>query len=79
MKKVNIDLMLGRRTRCHYRRTIQRTILIYSFLPATKATKVSLLGPILTRYGLDSETVYTQFNKKTLNWLPGIQIPVAIQ
>ena len=78
MKKVNIDLMLGRRTECLIMKTLPKDNIIHSILPAKEARKGSPLGAILTRYGLDAESIYALFNNKTLQWLPGINIPITI-
>ena len=78
MKKVNIDLMLGRRTECLIMKPLPKDNIIHSILPARQARKGSPLGAILTRYALDAEVIYAIFNNKTFQWLPGIDIPVTI-
>jgi ribosomal protein L11 len=78
MKKVNIDLMLGRRTECLIVKMVPKDTVIHSTLPAREASKGSPLGPILTRYALDTESVYSQFNSQTFNWLTGTNIPICI-
>jgi len=79
MKKVGIDMMLGRRTRCHFRKLTPKTTIVKANLPVGVATKSLKLGSILGQYGLNAEDFCTFFNKNSqLIWKKGTIIPVII-
>jgi len=80
MKKVTVDLLLGRNTKCQFKRTSPKTVIIKVAFPVGKAVKSPSLGTALSKYGLNTEEVLTQINNesKNLNWTNGIRIPILI-
>jgi len=62
MKKVTIDLLLGRRTKCHFRRTTPKTHLIRGIFPVGNAVKTVALGTTLSQRGLFVDEVIKQIN-----------------
>jgi ribosomal protein L11 len=79
MKKVTLDLMLGKKTRCLYKKKTQKTIIIKANLPAGAATKSPPLGSILGQYGLNATEFCDLFNKNSLLlWKMHQIIPIVI-
>jgi len=66
MKKATVDMILGRRTRCHYKKNSPKTIIIRANLPIGSAIKQPPLASILGQYGVNSSDFYTVFNKQSL-------------
>lgn len=79
MKKVGLDMMLGRGSRCHYKKKIPKTIIVRARLPAGEATKAPPFGSTLGLYGVKAEDFCNFFNKDSLNyWEKGTVVSVLI-
>jgi ribosomal protein L11 len=79
MKKVNLDQMLGKRTRCRYKKNIPKTIIVRANLPVGAATKSPPLGSILGQYGLDASDFCNYFNVNSAPlWESSTIIPIVI-
>lgn len=78
MKKVNVDLMLGRKTESHFRHYGPRTTIVAAEMPVEIAIKTSPYGLRFGKSGLNSTEICEKFNvKSTLDWLKGIKLPVV--
>jgi ribosomal protein L11 len=79
MKKVGIDMMLGRNTRCHYKKRIPRTVILKATLPAGEATKAPPFGSTLGLNGVKADEFCSFFNKDSIKfWAKGVRINVII-
>jgi len=79
MKKVGLDIMLGRKSACHYRKLTPEPITLKLNLPANIAAQSPDLRTLLARYGLDTETVCKEFNQQTKElWSDGIIVPAVL-
>jgi len=75
MKKVSLDMMLGRKTRCLYKKSPAKTLIVRANLPAGNVQKV----PILGQYGINSEQFCTTFNQySTQIFQKNLVIPIII-
>jgi ribosomal protein L11 len=78
MKKVNVDLMLGRKTESHFRHFGPRTSIVAAEMPVEVAIKTSPYGLRFGKSGLNSTEICEKFNAKSaLDWLKGLNLPVA--
>lgn len=79
MKKATLDMLIGKRTRCHFRRNIPKTTILRTQLPVGQATKKPPLSSILGQYGLNTDAFCDLFNKNSISlWMVGTLIPVVI-
>ncbi len=62
MKKVTVDLMLGRKSRSHFRRPSQKSLLITALMPVGIATKSSPYGLKFGKLGLNAGEICEKFN-----------------
>jgi ribosomal protein L11 len=78
MKKVNVDLMLGKKTESHFRHYGPRTSIVAAEMPVEIAIKTSPYGLRFGKSGLNSTEICEKFNtKSTQDWLKGLKLPVA--
>lgn len=79
MKKATLDQMLGKRTRCNYKKKFPKTIIVRANLPVGAATKSPPLGSILGQYGLNAQDFCNYFNENSaLLWENATIIPIVI-
>ena len=78
MKKVNVDLMLGKKTESHFRHYGPRTSIVAAEMPVEIAIKTSPYGLRFGKSGLNSTEICEKFNTKSaVDWLKGLKLPVA--
>jgi len=77
MKKVSLDMMLGRRTRSIYKKTMPKTIIVSAILPSGAANKTQIA--VLGQYGINTEEFCNVFNNKSETlWKLHMLVPIAI-
>lgn len=57
MKKVTVDLLLGRNSKCHTRKITQKTTIIKAAFPVGQQKNTSIKYSI-SKYGLNTDEVY---------------------
>jgi len=79
MKKATFDLMLGKNTRCHYKRNIPKTTILRANLPVGVAKSTQALRTVFGNYGLNIEDFCNYFNTNSLLFWEAQQlIPIVI-
>jgi len=79
MKKATFDLMLGKKTRCHYKKTTPKTTILRANLPVGVATSTQGLRTVFGNYGLNIEEFCNYFNtNSSLLWEARQLLPIVI-
>jgi len=79
MKKVPLDIMLGRRTKNRYKRRSPKTITFRANFPVGSAAKTPLLTASMGLYGVKIDDVCNQFNQESeLMWKKSTLIPIVL-
>jgi len=78
MKKVTVDLMLGRKSRTHFRKTGPKSMIVAAQMPVATATKSSSYGLRFGKTGLNAGEICDKFNAATKElWEHGILLPIV--
>jgi ribosomal protein L11 len=79
MKKATFEIMLGKKTRCLYKRIIAKTTILRANLPVGKATSTQALRTAFGNYGLNLDEFCSFFNAKSvIFWEEHLLIPIVI-
>jgi len=78
MKKVSLDMLLGKKTRCFYKKPTAKTTIFKAIIPAGSAVKTPQIGSLLGQYGVDSTKFYKTLNDSTTFWQLGLLIPIIV-
>jgi len=62
MKRASFEHMLGKKTRCHYKRNTPRTTILRAILPVGKAETTQAMRTVFGNYGLKTEDFCEYFN-----------------
>jgi len=68
MKKVTVDLMLGRKSRTHFRKTGPKSMIVAAQMPVATATKSSSYGLRFGKTGLNAGEICDKFNEQQKNY-----------
>lgn len=76
MKKVTLDLMLGRKSKSHFRKFGQKSSMVAAQMPVNTATKASPYGLRFGKNGLNAGEICDNFNNKSKNvWEEALELP----
>jgi len=79
MRKVTVDLMLGRRNRSLFRKLGPKSTMVAAQLPVSTATKSSSYGLRFGKIGLNAGEICEKFNTMTTPlWRPNVLLPMII-